>query len=167
MTAIGLSGGGYRSLALQAAPEVKSVSLVKRGGGQIDVILQGRGADGSVADDVVSRVRTIILDNDELTDIVSVRSARPKPYKIVAHALVPPGPAVAPVQAASEAALASAASALQIIGRSVPTDALIAAGRAQPMLKFTLAEPSEDVSVAPDEVSYCVSITVTAQAIDG
>lgn len=163
-TAIGYSGGTYRSIVLQAAPEVKAIAILRPGGGRIDLVLQGRGADGSVADDVVARVRDIVLDNDELTDIVAVRSAVPKPYDIVAEAIVPSGPAIAPVKAASEAALATAAVALQESGATVPTDALIAAGRVAAMRKFTLISPAEDFVVADDEIAWARSIAVDVRA---
>lgn len=168
-TAIGLVGGGYKTIVLQAEPAVKAVALVHLGGGRLDVILQGRGADGTVADDVAARVNDRLQADDggQLTDIVSARSARPKPYRIVADALVPPGPALAPVQIASGAALANVVAVLQAIGRSVPTDALIAAGRVPPMIKFALREPAEDLAVAADEVSWCTSIVVHVAVANG
>jgi phage-related baseplate assembly protein len=161
-TAIGLTGGGYKTIALQAAPEVRSVGLVKSAGGRIDVILLGRGPDGVVADDVVARVNAILQADDggQLTDIVTVRSCRPKPYDIVVDAIIPPGPAPAPIKAASQAALAAAALRLQTIGGVIPTDALIAAGRTASMTKFALRSPASDIVAAPDEAPYAASIAV-------
>jgi len=164
--AVGLTGGGYRLIALQAAPEVKAVGLVKSPGGRVDVILLGRGADGVVSDNVVARVNGILQADDggQLTDIVTVRSAAPLAYDIVVEAIIPAGPSPAPIRAASIAALAAAAARLQTIGGVAPTDALIAAGRVAPMTKFILVSPAEDIVAAPDAAPYARSITVNLTA---
>lgn len=161
-TAIGLTGGGYRTIALQAAPAVKSVALIKKGGGQIDVVLLGRGVDGSVSAEDVKAVNDRLQADDggQLTDIVTVRSATPLPYDIVAEAIIPPGPSVAAIRNASVTALQAAADALKVIGGHIPTDALIAAGRIAPMTKFTLVSPAADLAPPADQVPYARSITV-------
>lgn len=161
-SAVGLTGGGYRLIALQAAPEVKAVGLVKSPGGRVDVILLGRTVDGVVSDDVVARVNSILQADDggQLTDIVTVRSVMPLAYDIVVDAIIPAGPSPAPIRMASVAALAAAATRLQTIGGVAPTDALIAAGRVAPMTKFILVSPTEDVVAAPDAAPYARSITV-------
>jgi len=161
-TAVGLTGGGYRLIALQAAPEVRSVGLVRSPGGRVDVILLGRGADGTVSPDVVARVNAILQADDggQLTDIVTVRSVTPLAYDIVVDAIIPAGPSPAPIRTASIAALGAAAARLQTIGGVAPTDALIAAGRILPMTKFILVSPAEDIVAAPDAAPYARSITV-------
>ena len=161
-TAVGLTGGGYRLIALQAAPEVRSVGLVRSPGGRIDVILLGRGADGTVSPEVVARVNTILQADDggQLTDIVTVRSVTPLAYDIVVDAIIPAGPSPAPIRAACIAALAAAAARLQTIGGVAPTDALIAAGRIPPMTKFILVSPAADVVAPPDAAPWARSITV-------
>jgi len=165
-TAIGFAGGTYRSIVLSASPAVKAVAIVRGAPGEVALILQGRNADGSIADADAAAVRAIIVENDQLTDVVSVRSAAPLPYAIVAHVTVPPGPAIGPVQATAVAGLTGAASALQIIGANVPTDALIAAGRLPAMAKFTLVSPPADLVVAPDQISYATSVTVNVSVVD-
>jgi phage-related baseplate assembly protein len=167
-TAVGLTGNGYRTIALQAAPAVKAVSFIKHGGGQIDVILLGRGEDGAVDEASVKAVRDRLNADDggQLTDIVTVRSARPLPFDIVAEAIIPPGPTPSVIQNASISAIAVAMSALKVIGGRVPTDAIIAAGRVPPMNKFRLVSPEEDILPAPDEAPYLrtVSVALTVAA---
>lgn len=162
-TAVGLTGNGYRTIALQAAPAVKAVSFIKHGGGQIDVILLGRGEDGAVDEASVKAVRDRLNADDggQLTDIVTVRSARPLPYDIVAEALIPPGPTPAVIRNASVSAITAAMNALKVIGGRVPTDAIIAAGRVPPMNKFRLVAPTEDILPEPDEAPYLRSVSVT------
>jgi phage-related baseplate assembly protein len=169
-TAPGLTGGGYAHIALRASAEVRRVALIRAPGGVVNVVLQGRiNADGSVSSAAVQAVAAALNDDwsddastgSQLTDIPMVRSATPRPYDIVARAIVPLGPTLATVQAQSIAALTAAAASLQLIGNTVPTDALIAAGRLAPMTKFYLDSPAADVVCAPDEAPYARSISVT------
>jgi phage-related baseplate assembly protein len=169
-TAPGLTGGGYASVALRASSEVRRVGLITAPGGVVNVILQGNvNADGSVSSAAVQAVAAALNDDwsadpatgSQLTDIPQVRSATPRPYAIVARAIVPIGPSLSAVQAASLANLAAATTSLQLIGNAVPTDALIAAGRVAPMTKFILDQPAADVVCAGDETPYCTSISVT------
>ena len=161
-TAVGLTGNGYRTIALQAAPAVRSVGLVKHGGGKIDVILLGRTEDGSVDDESVQAVRDRLNADDggQLTDIIAVRSVTPLPYDVIANVIIPPGPSMALVMAAAEASIEKAASALQVIGGAVTTDALIAAGRVPPISKFTLVSPAADFVAAPDAAPWRRSTTI-------
>jgi phage-related baseplate assembly protein len=161
-TAVGLTGNGYRTIALQAAPAVKAVSFIKHGGGQIDVILLGRGEDGAVDETSVKAVRDRLAADDggQLTDIVTVRSARPLPYDIVAEAIIPPGPTPSVIQNASISAITSAMKGLKVIGGRIPTDAIIAAGRVPPMNKFRLISPVEDILPDADEAPYLRSVAV-------
>jgi phage-related baseplate assembly protein len=161
-TAVGLTGNGYRTIALQAAPSVRDVGLVKKGRGMIDVILLGRAPDGTVSDADVATVNARLQADDggQLTDIVTVRSVAPLPYDVAVDAVIPPGPAPSIVQAAAQTAIRGAAATLQTIGGRVPTDALIAAGRVPPISKFTLVSPAIDVVAAPDQAPWLRSATV-------
>ena len=161
-TAVGLTGNGYKTIALQTSSEVKAVSLVKKGGGQINVVLLGRGEDGSISEDVVMAVSNRLNSDDggQLTDIISVQSAVPLAYDVVVDAIMPVGPSVATIIGASEAAIRAKAEELKVIGGVVPTDALIAAGRIIPMTKFVLVSPDADVIASSAQVPYLRSITV-------
>jgi phage-related baseplate assembly protein len=169
-TAPGLTGGGYAHIALRASAEVRRVALIRSPGGVVSVVLQGRiNADGSVSSAAVQAVAAALNDDwsddastgSQLTDVPMVSSAVPKPYDIVARAIVPLGPSIAVVRSTSIAALAAAAASLQLIGNTVPTDALIAAGRLEPMTKFYLDSPAADVVCAANETPYARSISVT------
>ena len=167
-TAVGLTGNGYRTIALQAAPAVRSVGLVKHDGGKIDVILLGRTEDGSVDNASVQAVRDRLNADDggQLTDIITVRSVTPLPYDVIANIVIPPGPSKALVVSAAEAAIGKAALDLQVIGGVATTDALIAAGRVPPISKFTLVSPAADIVAAPDAApwrrSTAINVTVAA-----
>jgi len=117
----GLTGGGYRAAALTIAPELKDVAVVKRDAGQLDIILLARAGDGSVATDVVDRVRTAFAGEDavQLTDIVTVRSATILPYAPTVTVQIRGGPDPALVRAAAEASVRTYAAGRHRIGQPV------------------------------------------------
>ncbi len=176
-SAPGLTGGGYASVALRASAEVKRVSLVRgpEGSGVVHVVLQGRligqggtRNDGGVSDDAVRAVASALNDDwsddestgSQLTDILMVTSATPVPYDIVVRGTVPQGPAYALVEGQSAMALTSFGLAAQLVGDTVPTDALIAAGRVASMIKFDLVSPAADVVCDGFGVPWCRSVDV-------
>lgn len=117
----GMTPGGYRGLALRAAPSVKDVAPLKREGGVVDLILLGREGDGSVPPAVVQAVAAILADDGatQLTDIVTVRSARIVPYAVQLTATIPFGPDPALVRSSIETAVRAYAEDRRRIGLPV------------------------------------------------
>ncbi len=67
----GLTSGGYRYIARTAAPSLRDVGLVKRGPGQIDVVLLG--VAGVVSADAITAV-TAALHADDVASLTDTRS---------------------------------------------------------------------------------------------
>lgn len=171
-TAPGLTSNAYVLIAKSAAPEVKSVGLVKRVGGQIEVVLQGRTGDGTVSLDTCATVlRALTRDDsdigDQLTDIVSVRSVEPLAYDIACRITIPYGPSAGLVKSQAEDALGRMAASLQVIGGTAPTDAFVAAGRVGGVQKLVLASPLSDVVASRVEAPFCRSISVVVDIANG
>lgn len=174
-SAVGLTSGGLATIALRASPEVSSISVYREPGGVLNVILMGRiNIDGSVSPAAVAAVSAAYNDDwsedpatgSQLTDIIRVRSTTPMPYDVKIRAIVPSGPTIAVVRAASLAALAITTAGLQRIGRTVPTDALIAAGRVAPITKLYLDSPAADLVCGPAQSPYARSISVVVTSAD-
>lgn len=165
----GLTGGGYAHLAMLAAPEVSRVALIKAPGGRITLILQGRAGDGSVSDDVITKVATALEDDKggQLTDVILVRSVAPVAYEIVARLKLPRGPSALIARDLSADWLFVAAEKIKAKGWNVTTDALIAAGRVPSAVKFELLSPTADLVVAADQIAACSQITVIPEVVDG
>jgi phage-related baseplate assembly protein len=125
----GMTGGGYRSLALLTAPTVKDVATIKRGGGKVDVVLLSREGDGTVSSDVVSAVYAAFQDDaaTQLTDIVTVRSASIVPYNVGLTLLIRRGPDPNVVKLAAEAAVRKYAASRHKVGQIVYADMIVAA----------------------------------------
>lgn len=117
----GMTGGGYRALALRLAPSAKDVSTVKRSGGRVDVILLGRDGDGTVANDVVQAVYAGFQDDGatQLTDIVTVRSASIVTYAPTVTLRVRAGPDPSVIRAAAEVAIRAYAATRHRVGAVV------------------------------------------------
>lgn len=168
----GLTGGGYRHRALQAAPAVKDVRVVKRrdarGHPVMDVVLLDRTGDGTASTATVDAVFRTFLDDDatQLTDVVTVRSARIVPYEIAYTLKVPRGPDAQVIRATSEAQVRAMAAELHRIGTVVPTDAIIAAARIRPTVKLELTSPAADVDPGVDGAAWCTSVVVTTEIVD-
>jgi phage-related baseplate assembly protein len=120
LAASGMTGGGYRSIALRVAPSLKDVSVTKRGGGQVDVVLLGRDGDGAVPADVVQAVSAALHADDgaQLTDIVSVRSAEIVPYTRTIRLRIRRGPDPAAVRTIAEAAVRAYAADRHRVGQT-------------------------------------------------
>lgn len=164
----GGTAGAYRHLALQAAPELRDVGLIKRRGGYVDVILLARDGDGTVSSDIVERVARVFAADDgaPLTDIVSVRSVGLLPYTVSVTLRVPHGPDISMVRARALESLAATVSELRVIGEPVPTDAIIAAARVANIKKVVLDAPMMDVQPDADQIAYCESIVVNMVVVN-
>jgi len=159
--AIGLTGGSYKLIALQAATEVKDVSIVRTSPGHITVVLLGRGPDGKVDEATTIKVNNAIQADKgaQLTDIVSVRSCTPSYYDIVIDAVIPPGPSKEDIRQASYNALRKYTDDLKI-GEVIRTSALVAVGRVHPIIRFELVEPKTHLDPDPYHVMIARNITV-------
>lgn len=169
----GLTGGGYRHLALLTAPAVKDARAVKRrdanGHPVMDVILLERTGDGAASAATVEAVYRAFLDDEatQLTDVVTVRSATIVPYEIEYTLRLPRGPDASLIAATSRAAVQAVADEMHAIGAVVPTDAIIAAARLKPTIKLELLSPTVDVDPGVDGAAWCSSITVNTEIVDG
>lgn len=163
----GMTGGGYKSLALLTAPECKDVATIKRGGGHVDVVLLGRTGNGVVSGDTVTKVYAVFQDDEatQLTDIISVRSATVTNYAIDVLLRVRGGPDPATVRAAATAALASYAASRHAIGETVYLAGLIAAAKVGGVDDVIVNGPVADVVPPVDGVAYCTGIAVNSEAL--
>jgi phage-related baseplate assembly protein len=161
----GLTGGAYRHIAREAAGgTLLDVRTIKRRNAQghpvIDVILLGRDGDGTVPAAVVTAVAQAFEDDEatQLTDIVTVRSAKIVPFAISVRASVPLGPDRELIRAQGVQGLVQMATDLRKIGAIVPIDAVIAAARSRPMTKLDVLSPTADVDPGPDGAAWCTGI---------
>lgn len=162
----GLTGGGYRALALRIAPSVKDALPIKRTGGRVDIILLGRDGDGAVPDSVVSSVYTAFQDDGstQLTDIVTVRAARIVPYSPTITIRIPLGPDPAAVVAAAEAAVRAYAASRGKIGAPVYAQMLEAAASvgAVESASCNIA----DVDPGVDGATYLAGLTIVPEILE-
>lgn len=165
----GLTSGGYRYIALSAAPALADVGLVKRGAGRIDVVLLGTGAVTSAEIDAVT---TALRADDvaSLTDEIVVRSATITRYSVAAILRVRPGPDPALVKRTAEAAIAAYAAARARVGAIVYQDMMTAAaavgGIEQPIVTLRVAgELAGDIDPGAGGAALVDAVTVTVEVV--
>lgn len=161
----GMTGGGYRALALRLAPSVKDVTTVKRDGGRVDVVLLARDGDGTVADAVVTAVYAGFQDEGatQLTDIVTVRGATIVPYSANVVLKVRAGPDPAVIKAAAETAIRAYCTSRHRVGLTVYANMIEAAAAVGGVENATV--DIGDVEPGADGAAYLASLTVTYTVI--
>lgn len=159
----GMTGGGYVTRALAAAPSVKDVALVKRDGGRIDVILLGRDGDGAVSAPVVQAVYRALAEEDaaQLTDIVSVRAAEILRYSANVVLLVRRGPDPELVRAAAVAAIRAYAADRHRVGLPVYAQRMAAAASVGGVERATI--DIDDILPGPAQAAWLEALAVTLE----
>ena len=166
----GLTAGGYRFVALTAAPALVDVGLVKRGAGRIDVVLLG--ADGAATAAELDAVTAALHADDvaSLTDEIVVRRADIVRYAVAATLRIPPGPDPSVIRRAAEAAIAGYAARRARVGATVFHDMVTAAaavgGVEQPIVTL-LVDGAIAGDIAPGGAGAALveSITVDVQVV--
>jgi phage-related baseplate assembly protein len=159
----GMTGGGYRSLALKTAPTVKDVATIKRGAGLVDVVLLSREGDGTVTPDVVSSVYQAFQDDaaTQLTDVVTVRSASITPYNVGLTLLIRRGPDPTVVRLAAEAAVRQYAASRHKVGQIVYADMIVAAAAVGGVENATV--DVSDIDPGEGGAAFLGTLTTTVQ----
>lgn len=164
----GMTGGGYRSLALKTAPSVKDVSTVKRGGGVVDVVLLARDGDGTTPTEVVNAVYAAFKDDaaTQLTDIVSVRAAEIVAYAVTLHLKLRLGPDPAVVKATAKKAAEAYVFSRHRVGLPVYVQMIEAAASVGGVERADEIGGLADVLPTPQQAAYCTGVTVTHEVVE-
>lgn len=162
----GMTGGGYRALALRTAPSVKDVQTLKRDGGRVDVILLARAGDGTVPAETVSAVYAAFQDDEatQLTDVVSVRSATITTYDIPLTLRIRRGPDPVAVKNAAEAAVRAYAAERHRVGAIVYRNMVEARAAVGGVENVTAA--MDDINPGADGAAFLGALTITVELVD-
>lgn len=163
----GMTGGGYRSLALKTASSVKDVSTVKRQGGRVDVVLLGRDGDGTVPAETVNAVYSVFRDDEatQLTDIVSVRAAEIVPYAVSLKLRLRLGPDPSLVIATAKAAVEAYVASRHRVGLPVYVQMIEAAASVGGVEKAIALAPTGDIVPEPFQAAYCTGVAITHETV--
>lgn len=158
--AVGRTSGGYRAIALRAAPTLADVAPLKGDGGRLALVLLGRDGDGSVPAETISIVQTALEQDDaaQLTDVVTVRSATIIPYAPVVNVLTRIGPDPNLIRSAVEAGIRSYAASRRKIGLRVYRQQLEAAASVGGVERATV--DIGDVDTPIDGSAFLAGLTI-------
>lgn len=158
--------GGYEFHALSADIRVMNANVWSPSPGQVNIAVQAREGLGEADSGLVAAVHTHLHRRDikPLTDVVTVRSVKPRRYAISARVYARPGPDPAAVRTLVIDSLTSMAAARRIPARDVPMSAIVAAASVGPVDRVVLTEPLSDMIMDNGELAVCTGIDVEVRA---
>ena len=164
LTGAGMTGGGYRVRVRTLAPSVKDVAVLKPADGRVDLVLLGREGDGTVPADVVQAIVAAYEAEDaaQLTDIITVRSARIFPYSATITLTVRAGPDPSVVRSAADAAVRAYAADRHRIGAVVYGQMLEAAASVGSVERASL-DFLGDIDPGADGAAFLSALTIVVE----
>jgi phage-related baseplate assembly protein len=161
----GMTGGSYRSLALKTVPSLKDVLPIKRTGGQVDIVLLGSDGSQPVPSASVDAVYSAFQDDaaTQLTDIVTVRSAKVVPYTVNLTLKLRAGPDPTIVKASADVAVRAYAAARNRIGLVVYANMMMAAAAVGGVEEVTI--DIGDVDPGEDGAAWLQSLNITTVTV--
>lgn len=153
----------YRFFAWSADGSIKQVEAIKGENNRCDIILLGRDGDGTVSQDVVTKVYDALSAKTRrpLTDNVYVRSATIVSQVIRVKVTAQTGPDVSTTVAKAKASIQSYVSSRSAIGTVLRADGIIAAAHNGNALESVVViEPATDVDPGKYGTVYVPEVIV-------
>lgn len=162
------SEGSYQFHARSADGRIRDVQIKSPTPGSVLVYVSSLDGNGAAPLDMLANVRKRLsgLTVRPLTDNVTVQSAAPVNYAVVADLQIYDGPDPAVVLAAAKKAVLAYTEQQKKIGYDVTTSGLIGALQQPGVHKVVLTAPTGDVIVGDGQVGYCTAITVNQVALN-
>lgn len=160
----GLTPGGYvwRVRKLYG-DRVKDVRSIRRGGGNIDLIILARAGDGTPPETLIGDIQGA-FDGEagqQSTDIVTVRPARIVATPVAVKLWVRRGPDPAVAVASAAAAIAALGAERHKIAETLHAQAIGAVAKSGAVRKVDVISPSGDVAGGEDGAPYVSSVAVS------
>ena len=169
---IGGSYGGYAYRALSVAPsQVSDVAVYGHevlgvAKGEVRIVCLGTNANGAIDPAILALIQTKLSARDvcKVNDLMTVVSATPVPYAVIAKLTLLRGSDAATVVAAQTARLAAYIASRRVIGAFVSPaslDAALGSDSQNYVLDVTLTSPIARIGGRPFDVPVCTSVNVT------
>lgn len=160
--------GAYIFHALAADGDVLDVSAVSPSPGEVEVTVLSRIGNGTASTPLLNAVEAALNDENvrPLTDSVVVQGATIVNYTVEAEIFTYPGPDSATVLAASQAALDAYIESVHRIGKDVTLSGIYAALHQPGVQRVNLIAPVANITIDPDEASWCTATDITHAGTD-
>ncbi|MCA7900842.1 baseplate J/gp47 family protein [Burkholderia cepacia] len=162
--------GAYRSMAMDASPDVADVRVDRPEGGVVRVVVKSYSNGGVAGAALLDTVRRALSPEDRrpLNDTLLVVPARPVEYSIVADVYIGRGPDPGVVLAARRQDLDIAVAAGEALRVGMPRSAVTGAlhPKASGVVRVDLKAPMADVVCAIDQFARCTSIVLNPKVSD-
>lgn len=163
----GLSVAGPRNAyifhARSADGRVADATAISPEPCEVVVTVLGVDGDGSVDEDVLTKVREKLNDEDirPVSDRVTVQSATIVPYEIDATLyLSSSGPEAEPIMAAAAERVDAYRKAQRRLGRDINRSAIMAALHAEGVTRVDLRSPAVDIELDATRAGHCTGVTI-------
>jgi phage-related baseplate assembly protein len=162
------SVGAYTFHALSASAVVKDVDISSSVPGVVTVTVLSTEADGTPAPELLSLVNAALNAEDvrPLCDTVKVLAAQIETYAVEATLTFYPGPDMALVLAASEAAVRSYVDTHHRLGHDITRSGLFAALHQPGVQNVVLTAPAADVVIDNSTAAWCSAVSVSGGLSD-
>ena len=154
------SAAAYRYHALSTNAAVRDVSVRSPSPGRVIVtVLGGDNPDGAADDALVAAVQAVLAGDrvKPLTDKLSVKGAKIKPYEIKVGLEVASGPGAEIVRQAAEDALTAYALASHRLGATIVRSRLIAEAHVVGVRSVILRRPTADVTTTVSQAPWATA----------
>jgi phage-related baseplate assembly protein len=157
--------GAYTFHALSADANVKNVAVFTPTPGQVEIVVLSSVGDGTPDAALLATVSAALNGDDvrPLTDQVSVVAAVIQTYDVTAILSVRPGPDLATVQAAAEAAIIAYSDAQHKLGEPVARSGLLGALHQAGVLSVALSAPANDIAAVPNGAAFRLATNLTME----
>ena len=150
----------YVKHAKDASGLVLDASASSPAPGEVEVAILAREGDGTASPDLLAQVRARVTDRAvrPLGDLVTVISARQRPFGVSARVFTFAGPDAAIVVQESRAKLDSYLAASRRLGRDITMSGLYAAMTVEGVQRVEITAPSGDIVCELSEAALCTAI---------
>lgn len=155
--------GSYIFHAMTADSRVKDVNVQSPYPGEVVVTILSTEGNSVPSDELLTVVNDYLNADDirPLTDLVTVQKPTLKPYRVVAELFLFDGPDSGIVRRASIGATQQYLSELNKLGHDITVSGLYAALHTEGVQRVNLIEPTNNITIAPNEVAFNESVSVT------
>jgi phage-related baseplate assembly protein len=154
--------------AKSADGAVRDASATSPAPGEVLVSVLARDGDGSAPADLLAKVQAIVGSDSvrPLGDLVTVASAKIRPFDLKARLVTFSGPDVGVVLAAARVSLDVYLAESRLLGRDITLSGLYAALHVPGVMRVEIVAPSADVVCDATQAAYCTGITLTHGGYD-
>ena len=160
--------GSYIFHALSASSQVKDVTVISPGPGEIEITVLSTEGNGTADQALLNQVDSVLNAENvrPLSDHPTVQVAQIVEYNVDAVLTLYSGPDAELVRQTAEQAVNAFVAEQHVLGRDITLSGLHAALHQAGVHNVQLTSPAASIVIAPHQAAWCIGVTVTTGGID-